>query len=170
MDLSRLKWTKNIKPDRKYADWAYEHERGTTIAMELPEARIFGLTWKSIYEENANKPEQGDLILLHQHAKVTHIAEFLDNELYKNTSEPEWGIYRVVQAVWIPPLGKDWYTLPHQDVMFGFNVAIYKGLACSLLETPDKMPKFHEHWSSRGGLEAFQKHLSTELAKIKIDE
>lgn len=162
MNLSRLKWTKNIKP---YQGWAYNPEHGTP-AMELPEAKIFGLTWKNIYEENASKPKQGDLILLHQHAKVTHIAEFLDNKLYKKTSELGWGIYRVVQAVWIPPLGKDWVTLPHQDEMFGFKVAIYKGLAYSLLETPDKMPKFHEHWGSRGGLEAFQNHLATELATI----
>lgn len=164
MDLSRLKWTKNIKP---YHGWAYKPERGkeVRIPMELPEAKIFGLTWKNIYEENASKPEQGDLILLHQHAKVTHIAEFLDNKLYQNPSEPEWGIYRVVQAVWIPPLGKDWATLPHHDVMFGFDVFIMDGLAHNL-DAPGKMAKFHEHWSSKGGLEAFQNHLTTELAKI----
>ena len=82
MDLSKLKWTKNIKPDPGYAVWAYGLERGTRLAMELPEASIFGLTWKNIHEKNAREPEQGDLILLHQHAKVTHIAEFLDSKLY----------------------------------------------------------------------------------------
>lgn len=165
LDLSKLKWTKNIKPDEKYADWAYQPKRRTPIAMELPEAGIFGLTWKNIYEENASKPEQGDLIILHQRAKVTHIAEFLDNKLYKNTSEPDWGIYRVVQAVWIPPLDKDWYTLPHQDELFGFDVFIMDGLAHNL-DTPGMMSKFHEHWSSKGGLKAFQNHLVLELAKI----
>lgn len=167
MDLSRLKWTKNIRPDEKYADWAYQPERGLQLAMELPEVRIFGLTWKNIYEENASKPQQGDLILLHQHAKVTHIAEFLDNNLYNNTSEPEWGIYRVVQAVWTPPTGVDWATLPHQDVMFGFEVSksIWDGKAHNL-DTPGQMSKFHEHWSSKGGLIAFQNHLDIKLAEI----
>jgi hypothetical protein len=49
--------------------------------------------------------------------------------------------------------------------MFGFNVFIMHGLARNL-DTPGIMPKFHEHWSSKGGLAAFQNHLATELAKI----
>jgi hypothetical protein len=161
VDLSRLKWAKNIKP---YHGWAYKPERGTPIAMELPEARIFGLNWKTKNKSNAGRPQEGDFILLHQHAKVTHIAEFLDNKVY-DTGDPDWGIYRIVRAVWIPPLGKDWATLPHQDEMFGFNVSIWNGLARNL-DTPGKMSKFHQHWSSKGGLAAFQKHLVTELAKI----
>lgn len=165
MDLSKLKWTKNIKPDKNYADWAFKPERGTRLAMELPEASIFGLTWRNIQEKNARKPEQGDLVLLHQHAKVTHIAEFIDSKLYNNISESDWGIYRVVRAVWTPPPGKDWATLPHQDEMFGFDIFIMDGLAHSL-DTPSAMSKFHHHWSGKGGLVAFQKHLATELDKI----
>ncbi len=161
MDLSRLKWAKNIKPDH---GWAYKPDRGTPIAMELPEARIFGLNWKTQNKSNAGRPKEGDFILLHQHAKVTHIAEFLDNKVY-DTGDPDWGVYRIVRAVWIPPLGKDWATLPHQDEMFGFNVFIRNGLARNL-DTPGKMSRFHQHWSSKGGLEAFQRHLATELAKI----
>ncbi len=162
MDLSRLKWTKNIKPE---SGWAYKPERGIPIAMELTEARIFGLNWKTKAKNNAGRPQKGDFILLHQHAKVTHIAEFLDNNLYNNTSDPEWGIYRVVKAVWIPPSGKDWANLPHQDEMFGFNVSIWNGFARNL-ETPGNMSRFHQYWSSRGGLEAFQNHLDTKLAEI----
>jgi hypothetical protein len=165
VDLSKLKWTKNIKPDERCADWAYKPEREKPLAMELPEAGIFGLTWKNIYKDNASKPEQGDLILLHQHAKVTHIAEFLDSKLYNNSNESDWGIYRVVRAVWTPPPGKDWATLPHQDEMFGFDVFIMDGKAHSL-DTPSEMQNFHQRWSRVGGLEAFQKHLATELDKI----
>ncbi|MGB5961960.1 MAG: hypothetical protein WBG73_14930 [Coleofasciculaceae cyanobacterium] len=162
MDLSRLKWTKNIRP---YQGWAYKPERGTPIAMELPEAKIFGLTWKTKAKGNAGRPQEGDLILLHQQARVTHIAEFLDNKLYKNTSEPEWGIYRVVRAVWMPPLDKDWYTLPHQDEIFGFNVSIWNGLARNL-DAPGTRSKFYEHWTNRGGLVGFQNHLVTQLSQI----
>ena len=142
MDLSRLKWTKNVRPEQ---GWAYKPERGTPTAMELPEARLFGLTWK-IDKDNAGKPKKGELILLHQYAKVTHIAEFLDNEVY-DTGDNNWGIYRIVRAVWTPPLNQDWATLPHQDEMFGFDVFIMDGLAHNL-DTPGKMAKFHEHWSS----------------------
>jgi len=169
MDLSRLKWTKNIKPDEKYADWAYKPERGIPLAMEFPEAGIFGLNWKTKYKNNARRPQTGDLILLHQHARVTHIAEFLDNNIHNNISEPDWGIYRIVRAVWIPPSYKNWATLPHQDKMFGFKVSIWNGLARNL-DTSGVRSKFHEHWSSKGGLKAFHKHLSRELAIINIDE
>jgi hypothetical protein len=162
VDLSRLKWAKNIKPEH---GWAYKLERGTPIAMEFPEAKIFGLNWKTKNKSNAERPKEGDFIVLHQHAKVTHIAEFLDNEVYNNISEPDWGIYRIVRAVWIPPSSKDWATLPHQNEMFGFNVSIWNGLARNL-ETPGRMSKFHQYWSSKGGLTAFQRHLATELAKI----
>ncbi len=133
--------------------------------MELPEASIFGLTWKNILENNARQPEQGDLILLHQHAKVTHIAEFLDSQLYNNINVSDWGIYRVVRAVWTPPPGKDWATLPHHDEIFGFDVFIMDGSAHNLDE-PGKMSKFHQYWNDKGGLVAFQKHLATELDKI----
>ena len=165
MDLSKLKWTKNIRPDKKCADWAFKPERETPLAMELPEASIFGLRWKNIHENNARKPEQGDLILLYQHAKVTHVAEFLDSNVYNNIKDSDWGIYRVVRAVWTPPPGKDWATLPHHDEMFGFDVFIMNGKAHSLDE-PGRMSEFHKHWSEKGGLVAFQKHLVRKLAQI----
>jgi hypothetical protein len=158
VDLSRLKWTKNIKdPEGR---WAYQPYRGAAVVMELPEARIFGLGWNGKDRDNAGKPRKGDLILLHQQAKVTHIVKFLDNEVY-STNSPDW-VYRVVRAVWTPPLGKDWATLPHQNEIFGFDVFIMDGLAHSL-EEPGKMSKFHERWEK---LEDFQQHLATELAKI----
>jgi hypothetical protein len=46
MDLSQLKWLKNVRPDQ---GWAYEklHE------MPIPEARIFRLHWRS-QDDKAN--------------------------------------------------------------------------------------------------------------------
>lgn len=95
---------------------------------------------------------------------MTHIVEVLDNKVYEKDNS-DWGVYRVVQAVWIPPCGKDWATLPHQDEMFGFNIFIMDGLAHNL-EAPGEMWKFHERWDKEGGLEAFQAHLARELEKI----
>ena len=40
MDLSELKWLKNVKPDQ---GWAYERLN----EMSIPEARIFRLHWKN---------------------------------------------------------------------------------------------------------------------------
>jgi hypothetical protein len=82
IDLSKFKWTKNVKWDE---DWAYEPHRGRPGSMAIPEARIFCLEWKLNSQENAKKPHKGELILLHQRAKVTHIAEFLDLKLQSLT-------------------------------------------------------------------------------------
>jgi hypothetical protein len=93
MDLSQLKWLKNVKPDQ---GWAYDKLN----EMPIPEARIFRLNWRKD-KDNAQKPLKGDLIALVQSAKVTHLVELLDDVVYGN-AEKEWGIYRVVKAVWMP--------------------------------------------------------------------
>jgi hypothetical protein len=156
MDLSRLKWTKNIKDESR---WAYE-----THVMEFPDARIFALHWKPKEEVNANEPQEGDLLLLHQRARVTHLVKVLDNQVSQARQPDDWN-YRVVKAVWMPPSGKDWYTLPHQKDIFGFEIFIMNGLVHNL-EVPGKMAHFHERWDSQGGLTAFQQYLAGELAKI----
>ena len=40
------------------------------------------------------KSSKGDLMILLQRAKVTHIVECLDDEVYDNSLD-EWSIYRV---------------------------------------------------------------------------
>ena len=75
--------------------------------MPIPEAKIFRLHWRSRDDKaNTQQPLKGDLIALVQLAKGTHIVEMLDNVVYENT-EKEWGIYRVVKAVSMPPKGID---------------------------------------------------------------
>jgi hypothetical protein len=41
----------------------------------------------------------------------------LDGVVYEN-AEKEWGIYRVVKVVWMPPEEFDWWNLPHQKEIF----------------------------------------------------
>lgn len=156
MDLSRLKWTKNIKDENC---WAYE-----THVMEFPDARIFALHWKSKEEVNANEPQEGDLLLLHQRARVTHLVKVLDNQVSQPRQSEDW-IYRVVKAVWMPPLGKNWDTLPHQRDIFGFEIFIMDGFVHNL-DVPSKMCQFHDRWDSQGGLRAFQQYVDQELAKV----
>lgn len=76
MDLSKLKWVKNVRPDQ---GWAYDKINEKPI----PEAKIFRLHWCND-KDNAQKPQKGDLIALVQLAKVTHIVELLDDTVYEN--------------------------------------------------------------------------------------
>ncbi len=74
MDLSKLKWIKNVKHKGDDKLWAYDK----CEKMPIPEAKIFRLNWRDhSNKDNAKKPSKGDLMLLLQKAKVTHLVEFL---------------------------------------------------------------------------------------------
>lgn len=159
MDLSELKWLKNVKPE--HPGWAYDK----VDEMPIPEARIFRLHWRGYnHKSNAEQPVKGDLILLNQRAKVTHVVEFLDNEVYEN-SEKEWSVYRVVKAVWMPPNGFDWRNLPHQKEILGIENLPQDGNAHNLSQ-PERMSQFNQYWKDLGGLQGFQEHLGKVLTEI----
>lgn len=124
MDLSKLKWLKNVKHKKPDKVWAYNEPK----EMPVSEAKIFRLHWRSKSQKaNAQKPLKGDLIALVQLARVTHVVELLDDVVYENllddvvyeNVEKEWSIFRVVKAVWMPPKGFDWNNLRHQREIFG---------------------------------------------------
>ncbi|MDF5713642.1 MAG: hypothetical protein PUP93_07065 [Rhizonema sp. NSF051] len=141
--------------------WAYNNSGD----MAVPEAKIFRLHWRTREDKtSAQKPYKGEFMLLLQRAKVTHIVEFLEDEVYESTGKV-WNVYRIVKAVWMPPNACDWYHLPHQREFFGYDEVVADGLAHSLSEA-DKMWKFHEYWDKRGGLSVFQKHVADLLTKI----
>lgn len=71
IDLSVLKWLKNVRRDQS---WAYRLDE-----MVILEAKIFRLTWRN--KVNASKPQKGQQMLLLQKAKVTHVVEFIDKKL-----------------------------------------------------------------------------------------
>lgn len=161
MSKSKIEWIKNVKHKGNDKDWAYDniHE------MCIPEAKIFRLHWRSSEDKsNAQQPHKGEQMLLLQRATVTHAIEFLDNKVYNNV-ESKWGVYRFVQAIWMPPERFVWENLPHQREIFGLDYVVGDGQAHSLTY-PKKMSKFHKHWDSLGGLSAFQKNLDTVLTKI----
>lgn len=151
MNLTELKWTKNVnhKGDDKY--WAYQNID--------PDLNIFGLNWKAEQAENALKPQESELILLRQRTKVTHIVKLLNNTLYKEAYGGEFGIYRLVQVVWIADY---WSVPPEQDMVFGYHVHLEGGKVMKL-ETLDT---FNKHWGSRGGLVEFQNHV---LKALKLE-
>ncbi|ALB41214.1 MULTISPECIES: hypothetical protein [Nostocales] len=150
MDLTKLKWTKNInhQGDDKY--WAY-HD----IDSDL---KIFRLNWKTEQEKNALKPEESELILLRQRAKVTHIVKLLNRTLYKEPDGGEFGISRLVQIVWIADFSS---VPPEQDMVFDYQVHLQGGKVMKL-----ETPTFNQHWGRRGGLVGFQNHV---LKTLKLE-
>ncbi len=168
MDLTELKWTKNInhQGDDKY--WAYQDID--------PDLKIFRLHWKKEeheenalkpkdwkkeeHEENALKPKEGELIILRQRAKVTHIVRLLNNTLYKELYDTEFNIYRLVQVVWMADY---WSVPPDQDMIFGYHVHLEGGKVMEL----ETLPTFKGYWDSKGGLLEFQQHISKVLKLSK---
>ncbi|WP_298916866.1 hypothetical protein [uncultured Nostoc sp.] len=147
MDLTKLKWTKNVnhQGDDKY--WAYQNID--------PDLNTFRLNWKTEQAKNALKPQESELILLRQRTKVTHIVKLLNNTLHKEPPDGEFSISRLVEVVWIADY---WSVPPEQKMMFGYDVH-FQGGKVMKLETPT----FNEHWGSRGGLVEFQKHVLNAL-------
>jgi len=155
IDLSALKWLKNVRRDQS---WAYQLDE-----MVILEAKIFRLTWRN--KVNASKPQKGQQMLLLQKAKVTHVVEFIDNEVYDNNRD-EWNTHRIVKAVWMPPENLDWEKLPHYRDFFCYDYVVGDGLAHNLASDNGEMHQFHQHWDRQGGLKAFQNHVSNKLEKI----
>jgi hypothetical protein len=116
MDLTNLKWTKNVKnPDNEL--WAYSNVNTWDI---------FKLNWKD-NKSNADKPQKDDLILLRQRGYVTHLVKVLDYKHELDSWEGDYNIYRIVEAVWVinfyHPL-----VSAKADKMFGYHeVLSYQG-------------------------------------------
>lgn len=165
MRLSNLKWIKNVRHQDNNRKWAYDKP----AEMPISEAKIFCLNWRTPeHRADAEKPRKGELMLLLQNATVTHLVEFVDSDVCEKAPH-EWGIYRVVKALWMPPTDFNWSKLPHQREYFGFDYVVGDGIVHDVAtdgKIDGKMPKFHQYWDEKGGLEAFQKHIDRLLTKI----
>ncbi|MGI0486051.1 SEFIR domain-containing protein [Pantanalinema rosaneae CENA516] len=146
-DPGKILFIKNVKdPER----WAYSLDR-----MQQPESRVFELMWRS-GSHGVALPKTKDLMILHQGAKVTHVVEFLDDEVRQTDSS----FFRWVRAVWIAK--DDWSQLPHQQEILGFNPNYSDGNTHSF--TSPNFSTFRAAWSS---LEDFQKHIFQQLTQPK---
>jgi hypothetical protein len=172
MNLSRLKWVKVVTPPKDWRSyWAYCRKEIEKIGEEDPIINahngltIFPLGFKSVH---ASDPDGCDLILLTQHAKITHIVEVLDDKPYeKGFHEKGSWFHRYVKIVWWKP-EMNWEDSPHRDIL-GFDLSVFDGNPH--LFTSFK--SFREKWGdgdtpkgsrcSDRGLEAFQQHLSVIL-------
>ncbi|QLE48562.1 hypothetical protein FD724_10845 [Nostoc sp. C057] len=143
MDLNGLIWTKNVKP-LNGESWAYPDYRIPTIH---PGLKIFALHWRNLRGRdkiNAKTPEEGELIILRQRGKVTHIVQMLNNQLYPDKNpEDEFNIYRLVQVVWMTD---NWDNPPENDKVFVCPIHFPAfGKAIKL----EKIRAFREYWSTQ---------------------
>ncbi|OKH52854.1 hypothetical protein NIES2101_13480 [Calothrix sp. HK-06] len=167
MNLSSLKWVKVVTPPSDYQSrWAYSPKEIEEIGKENPIINslhgltIFPLGFKS---EKASYPDAGDLMLLTQHAKITHIVEIVDSEPYKKGSHEKglW-FHRYVKIVWWKP-EKNWEELPHREKILEFDISVRDGNPYQLTSFNSFIKKWGDGDNS---LEAFKKHLVSKLVDL----
>ncbi|BAT51289.1 hypothetical protein NOS3756_02120 [Nostoc sp. NIES-3756] len=152
MDITKLKWTKNVTPlyPRREIEWAYNQERQT-----------FKLHWRNKNkqdEKNAKNPEEGDIILLRQRGKVTHLVKLLDNDFSREPPDSisEFNIYRDVEVVWITD---NWCNPPSIDKFFEPKIQFPRSGKVYRLEN---LKAYKQRWDKQG-LSHFQQHVLKEL-------
>jgi GUN4-like/TIR domain len=149
-DPSKILFIKNVKHPDPNA-WAYPLEQ-----MRQPESRTFELMWRK-NSHGVTQPKAKDLMILHQRAKVTHIVDFLDDQV----RQTDIGFFRWVRAVWIAE--KDWSLLPHQKHILGFSPNYADGNTHSLKSLG--FSTFRKTWSN---LEEFQQHIVKRLTRPEV--
>lgn len=148
-DPTKILFIKNVKHPNPNA-WAYP-----LVQMRQPESRSFELMWRAS-SHGVNQPKAEDLMILHQRAKVTHVVEFLDDQV----RQTDIGWFRWVRAVWIAE--KDWSLLPHQKHILGFSPNYADGNTHSLRSLG--FSTFRKTWNN---LEEFQQHIVKQLVDLK---
>jgi len=144
MNLESLKFVKNIDAG---STWAYrDWEKDTK--QKLNWSRGLG------HEHNADKAEVGDLILLVQRARVTHLVKVMSVSC-QIVDDGHWGIIREVSVIWVADFTHESFIPRDQDV-FGWNRTCPRGTKIVELEHL-KYSTFLELWHS---LEIFQRHVA----------
>ena len=158
-DSSKLLYIKNV---RDSSGWAYTLKHIQSLDDSV-KSRVFELFW-SPAGRGAKSASKGDLMILNQQAKVTHVVEMLDDEVRKNES----GYFRWVRVVWMPQ-EEDWSQLPHQREILGFEPPKIGGGTAYSFISPN-FGKFHAAWNS---LQDFQQHVFqclTGVSSLTLDK
>ena len=158
IDFTRLKWTKNVNnPDV----WVYRHDY-IHYPYLVPE---FDLHWKTEQDANIRKPQVGDLILLRQRTKVTHLVMPLDDQIREAPKSLTHKLIRRVQVLWMAneplktPDAQIWDNAPSQNDVFGFDVHLEGGSVMFL----ENIKALNETFKDQGGVSAFQKRVAEKL-------
>jgi transcriptional regulator with XRE-family HTH domain len=159
MNLSKLQWIKVVTPPPGWEGgyWAYNPEHLSAMQKDGDQIinqngiTIFSLGFK---HETAARPKAGDLMLLAQHAKITHIVEILDEQ---PVQQGGW-FGRYVKVNWWQPT-VDWQTLPQKGEILGCDIDIFDGHPHRF----DVFKKFQKAWENR--LDLFQAHVAEQLSE-----
>ena len=153
-DPSRSQFFKNVRDPR--GERAYTLERIQQMAGSS-ESGVFELYWPS--NKGVKSPSKGELMILNQRVKITHVVEMLDDDVREDTA----GYFRWVQVVWMPD-EEDWSQLPHQREVLGFEPPTFGGGTAYLLAN---LKGFQKKWKN---LEAFQKHVFQALTGMSVPQ
>jgi transcriptional regulator with XRE-family HTH domain len=167
MDLSKLQWIKVVRPAKgwevvrgKKGLWAYTPEH--LITMQKSGYQVIHQNGLTIFplgfrHENAAKPQVGDLMLLTQHAKITHVVEVLDEQ---PIPQDDW-FSRYVKVIWWQPEA-DWQPLPKKEEILGCKIQAMDGAPHRF----DAFNDFREKWEDR--LDLFQAHVAEQLSESLV--
>jgi hypothetical protein len=148
IDLTNLQWTKNVNHPDIETYWAYQHDQ-ILYPFLVPE---FKLHWKERSDHsdhNANLAKKGDIILLCQRTKVTHLVKVLDDQSKTDDPNSDYSLYRRVQVLWMAQ--EPWENAPDQEVVFGFDINHRNGFLKDLNNIEGLTSKFNP----LGGITAF---------------
>ncbi|WP_169617704.1 helix-turn-helix transcriptional regulator [Nodosilinea sp. P-1105] len=159
MDLSRLNWIKVVTPGKDWPHyWALspkEISESNEPIIQSNGLTILPLGFKS---GGADVLKSGDLMLLTQHARITHVVEVLDEQPYEKGG---WS-HRYVKINWWQPNLADWHELPRREDVLGFDISIQKGIPYEFRS----FETFRKRWDSQGGLDGFREHLTKQLELV----
>lgn len=153
MASQELRWLKSV--NNPEGGWVYGHDE-VIYPYLVPE---FSLHWKISAKANAHKPNPGDLILLCQHMRVTHLVKILDKLVHDDSPYQEYPFYRRVQVMWMA--AKPWEEAPQQKEVFGFDFRFRGGKAIDL----DNVNALQEYFGERE-LTKFQERVQEKLGLL----
>jgi transcriptional regulator with XRE-family HTH domain len=159
MDLSRLKWIKVVTPGKDWEHpWALSPEEIKDCKEPLIRQNNLTIVPLGFKQKGSEELKSGDLIVLTQHAKITHVVEVVDNQY-----EDKGGWFqRYIKIVWWKP-NMDWKNLPNGENVLGFNISIQSGIPYEF----NAFTAFKERWGGdKDGLDAFREYLAKQLSLI----
>jgi hypothetical protein len=158
MDLSRLKWIKVVTPGKDWPHyWAISPNEIADCKEPIIQQNGLEIVPLGFKQKGSEELKSGDLMVLTQHARITHVVEVVDSQY-----EDKGGWFqRYIKIVWWRP-DMDWKDLPKSENVLGFNISIQNGIPYEF----DSFASFRERWNNQGGLDAFQKYLAKQLLLI----
>jgi len=152
MNLENLKWIKNVK--RHDHEWAYTHHEINQ------KSNTFNLHWKLKSRENAEKPDEKDLIMLKQNGKLTHIVQLLDTYSKNDDHHHKEWVYRIVKPIWMADV---WNEPPCVNDIFNCEINLQIGSAINIMD----VKSLKERWNLDNGVNEFQNHIAKKLKLVE---